>query len=170
MAHEKRMYSGIRQSFATYWLLIFFSSVIAIAECRMQEQLSSSEECSSLCLANSRCTHFIWVPDNTCYLTTDSSLDNIYVYKSPICGHITLRISDFSFRDWENGQINWAPRCDFFGLDFHQQKSGYKECGQTCLKNTKCTHFTWEWDGKCYLKTLSKTANISHMKNPFVDT
>ncbi len=120
----------------------------------------SSEECIALCLANSHCTHFTWDWEDNCYLTTNSSYIDIYPHKSSLCGYVVKRNSNFSFQNWGNGQIKWAPRCDFFGLDFHQEKSGYKECGELCLANSECTHFTWEWEGNWYLKTLSKTANI----------
>jgi len=120
----------------------------------------SSDECSGLCLSNPHCTHFTWDLETNCYLSTGYSSKDLYSYQGSNCGYVTSRNSNVYWRNWKNGQIKWAPRCDFFGIDFHQSKTGYKECGELCVASPKCTHFTWIWEGDCFLKKLPKVVDI----------
>lgn len=54
-----------------------------------------------------------------------------------------------------DGEVNWSDNCDFWGQDLTYIKNTKKEaCGQLCLANSKCAHFTWDVtdSGKCWLK------------------
>ena len=57
---------------------------------------------------------------------------------------------------WEvDGEVNWADGCDFPRQDFDHIPNTKKEaCGELCLANPKCDHFTWDVrdNGKCWLK------------------
>jgi hypothetical protein len=49
----------------------------------------------------------------------------------------------------------WDARvgCDFYGRDFLNRSSGdVSKCGDTCVSNGECTHFTFTFDGICLLK------------------
>lgn len=35
------------------------------------------------------------------------------------------------------------------------KKSLREDCGELCLNDGKCTHFTWTKDGICWMKTSS---------------
>ena len=49
----------------------------------------------------------------------------------------------------------WEARdgCDFYGRDFLNRSSDtVLKCGDTCVSNSECTHFTFTFDGICLLK------------------
>lgn len=51
-------------------------------------------------------------------------------------------------------------QCEFKGRDFQNVIVEGQFCGMTCLKSSKCTHFTWKKEkdgGVCYLKSGSVT-------------
>ena len=51
-----------------------------------------------------------------------------------------------------DGEVNWSDHCDFLGQDFaYIAKTNKDVCGQLCLANPKCDHFTWNVldNGKC---------------------
>jgi hypothetical protein len=49
--------------------------------------------------------------------------------------------------DWKylgKGNVQLADRCDFSGNDLYQKESsGGEECGQFCIEEARCTHFTY---------------------------
>jgi len=97
-------------------------------------------------------------------LKTLSKTANIYPYEKSICGYVNRRDSVIPWQDGENGQIKWAKDCDFFGYGFHQVKSKDKDCGGLCLANSRCTHFTWDWEGNCHLKSAPNSTTVYPFK------
>ena len=75
-----------------------------------------------------------------------------------MCGYIIRRDPQFQWRDRNNGLLNWAQGCDFYGNDIGHVKSHGEACGGLCLADPKCTHFSWGWEGNCHLKTATKNA------------
>ena len=62
--------------------------------------------------------------------------------------------------DWQpgsNGQVMWAMNCDFSGNDFDHVTSIGDVCGDLCVANEQCTHFTWA-NGICNLKAFINDA------------
>ncbi len=112
-----------------------------------------AEECGGLCVADSRCTHFTYGDGGLCYLKTAPKSAEIFPVGRARCGYITRRNSDFHWQDGDGGKVKWARGCDFFGNDIRHVKSRSEDCGGLCIADSKCTHFTWGWEGNCYLKT-----------------
>ena len=114
---------------------------------------SSSEECSSLCLANKNCTHFTW-NDTICHVKSTNDKPPANPFGGTVCGWVFNRI-DFNWQDENNGQLTLAHGCDFSGRDVGQRKSLRKECGGICLSNPECTHFSWGRDSNCFMKSAA---------------
>jgi len=53
------------------------------------------------------------------------------------------RTSDIQFKVGDNGQVMWGERCDFPGTEIRQFPSTSEECGQLCIAEERCTHFSW---------------------------
>ena len=67
---------------------------------------------------------------------------------------VTVIISGTSGFDWKcdsSGTVRWDYNCDFSGHDITRKDSKSEECGNLCLGNENCTHFT-HGNGVCYLK------------------
>ena len=61
-------------------------------------------------------------------------------------------------RDWHNGsagKVLWGMHCDFNGNDISNQQSSGEDCGDLCVANPSCTHFTW-FNDVCYLKSTTR--------------
>ena len=59
------------------------------------------------------------------------------------------------WKDGDNGQVNWALGCDFYGSDYASvANTPGSQCGRRCISDGRCTHFTWAdvEGGTCYLK------------------
>ncbi len=53
-----------------------------------------------------------------------------------------------------DGDVIWADNCDYYEQDIAQTANIRREnCGQICLTNLRCSHFTWTKDGKCWQKS-----------------
>lgn len=51
-----------------------------------------------------------------------------------------------------SGGLKWAHSCDYHGSDIDTKHlSTPEQCGQDCVNNNECTHFTWN-SGTCLLK------------------
>lgn len=57
----------------------------------------------------------------------------------------------YNFQSGSNGQVMWASGCDFFGNDIGNQAGLGENCGDLCVENPSCTHFSWS-NNVCYLK------------------
>jgi len=119
------------------------------------KQVSSSELCGSLCINNPSCTHFTWGWESYCFMKSAHNPPASNV-KGAVCGWVVRRNSAFHWQDGDNGLVTWASGCDFFGNDIGKKKSAGEECGQICINNPSCTHFTWGWDSYCFLKSAVK--------------
>ena len=67
---------------------------------------------------------------------------------------IAVTISGTSGFDWKcdgSLQVRWDHNCDFAGHDITSKDSRSEECGDLCIDNYDCTHFT-HGNGVCYLK------------------
>lgn len=67
---------------------------------------------------------------------------------------LLLVISTTNAFNWQwgsNNQVKWASNCDFNGHDIGSQGSRAEDCGDLCVSNQQCTHFT-HWNGVCYMK------------------
>ena len=67
---------------------------------------------------------------------------------------LLLVISTTNAFNWQwgsNNQVKWASNCDFNGHDIGSQGSRAEDCGNLCVSNQQCTHFT-HWNGVCYMK------------------
>ena len=117
------------------------------------KELSTSEKCGSICLANPKCTHFTWGIGSYCYMKT-ADKPTSYSVDGAICGWVVKRV-DFEWKDGDSGQVKWAHGCDFPGHDIVSDigKSSVAECGGLCLANPQCTHFVWGKDSNCLLKS-----------------
>ena len=70
---------------------------------------------------------------------------------------LLLVISATNAFDWKwgsNNQVKWASNCDFNGHDIGSQGSRAEDCGNLCVSNQQCTHFT-HWNGVCYMKNAN---------------
>ena len=49
---------------------------------------------------------------------------------------------------------NWAHGCDFYENNLDNVRMTGEECGPTCDRTPRCTHFTWTtWNGgTCWMK------------------
>lgn len=83
-----------------------------------------------------------------------SSLQQLQLFCSPI----GLKSKFLQYRIWQdgdNGQVQWAPDCDFSGNDIAKQSSDSAEkCRGLCLADGACTHFTW-LSNVCTLKRVA---------------
>lgn len=73
------------------------------------------------------------------------------LYKCPGVSNVELKD-----QIWNNGRFNWAPDCEMWGKNIFQTKSRREDCGGLCAIHLECTHFTWESNGICTLKTAPK--------------
>ncbi len=129
----------------------------------IQQVKSRGEDCGGLCIDDSKCTHFTWGSDGDCFLksATKNAVPIANTNWEGVCGYVTRRNSAFNWRDGNNGLLNWAHGCDFFGNDIRHVKGRGEDCGGLCLADPKCTHFSWGWEGNCYLKTADNNA-VAH--------
>jgi hypothetical protein len=68
-----------------------------------------------------------------------------------IVAAIVSGASAFNWKCDSSLQVRWDYNCDFYGYDITRINSRSEECGDLCLSNNDCTHFTHR-DGFCYLK------------------
>ena len=55
--------------------------------------------------------------------------------------------------------MKWAHSCDYHGSDIDTtQSTTPDQCGQKCVNNDGCTHFTWN-SGTCFLKHFKSTVD-----------
>jgi len=116
------------------------------------------EDCGNICLGNSRCDHFTWNTDKTCWLKNkwtgrSGKKDKV----GSRCGYITSR--SWTADGWTvDGDVTWKDNCDFKGQDLQETtnpalKNSIQECGKACNDHTQCDHFTWTpVDKKCNMK------------------
>ena len=74
-----------------------------------------------------------------------------------------------SYIEWneqaiENDKSFWAFDCDFTGTTVSKVKSRREECATLCTTDLRCTHYTWESNGDCSLKTAPKSAETRPLK------
>ena len=64
---------------------------------------------------------------------------------SGTCGIDCTRAKcDFDWKDLGSGNIQLAHGCDFSYNDlYNQTSSSGEECGQFCIQDDQCTHFTY---------------------------
>jgi len=62
-------------------------------------------------------------------------------------------IDHWNVSNREKGRIKWAKYCDWEGNNFDeiQDVPTADNCGNLCLADQKCTHFSWV-DDTCFLK------------------
>ena len=68
-----------------------------------------------------------------------------------------------SARDWQigdTGLVRWDYNCDFYGYDIGSTSSTGEQCGGMCIANPRCTHFTWNPAGICYMKNVDRLEEI----------
>lgn len=66
---------------------------------------------------------------------------------------------------WQNdGNIQWALNCEFWGNDFMIVTTTGDKCGDACLSESQCTHYTWQMNngGTCYLQKGPVSQDQSH--------
>ena len=89
-----------------------------------------------------------------CCSSFNYDLFSVSVYRHRLQSFLIV----LSSTDWKvDGEVNWADYCEFYGQDFDHMPNTKKEaCGQLCLANPLCDHFTWDnSNGNCWLKKWS---------------
>ncbi|CAG0899079.1 unnamed protein product [Cyprideis torosa] len=68
------------------------------------------------------------------------------------------------------GDNNWALGCDFPGNDFKNLQIPGEQCGQACVDDARCTHFTWNTykRGTCWLKEGQASDIVCNNDRSFV--
>ena len=111
-------------------------------------QAGLGEICGDLCIANPSCTHFSW-SNNVCYMKQAATKPPPSA-SNGVCGWVNNR-NAYNFQSGSNGKVMWASGCDFVGNDIGKQAILAQNCGDACVANGQCTHFSWS-NGGCYLK------------------
>jgi len=93
-----------------------------------------------------------WVLENTSHITSNTKCDPIGA-----TGHVNKNGECEKREERVNGEIKWAPKCEFYGgRPIHLVKvKAEADCGTQCLGNSLCTHFNFLGEGKCFLKKIS---------------
>jgi len=52
--------------------------------------------------------------------------------------------------------------CDFFGSDIGSVAGPGEQCGNKCVSDSQCTHFTW-YNNVCYLKRFSNSPTATNL-------
>ena len=73
------------------------------------------------------------------------------LYKCPKGSYV-----EWEEQAWNNGRFFSVSDCDIVGNKILEVQSKREDCGGLCSANLKCTHFTWESNGICTLKTALK--------------
>ena len=126
-------------------------------------------DCGQACYDNTECTHFTWTLENggTCQLkygpvsradafaTGDINMVCGTPRETPHInrkGTITVTFPANATIDWKGN--NWAKGCDFRNNNLATVAESGDNCGQACIDNLQCTHFTWTMEngGTCQLK------------------
>ena len=113
------------------------------------------ESCGGACLFTNGCTHFTWTNFNggTCWFKGGSVKlsDAKPGDKSILCG-----VTPIGQINWQpgDGGVFWANACDWKDGNIGSAKVAPENCGNTCLRKSGCTHFTWTYynGGTCWLK------------------
>ena len=115
----------------------------------------TKEDCGKNCLADSKCDHFTWNLDNTCYMKMWIGAYPTRKIDSTRCGFISVSPAWTS----TDGDIKWADNCIFhqteLTLNTKWKKTKKEDCAQSCYNNASCTHFNWFPNGYCFLKEIS---------------
>jgi len=78
------------------------------------------------------------------------------LYKCPKGSFIDL----WNEQAGNNGKFVWRKDCDIVGNNIRNVKSNTNvTCGGLCVADLTCTHFTWQSNGTCTLKTAPKQSS-----------
>ena len=80
----------------------------------------------------------------------------LMVLPSLVLLFLSTTISAQNWQDGDNGKIRWASNCDFFGSDIEKKNGPGERCGNFCLANSRCTHFT-SVNNVCYMKRITNS-------------
>jgi hypothetical protein len=70
---------------------------------------------------------------------------------------LIVMMSRASARKWKTGDgglVRWSTNCDFNAGDIDAKQSRPDECGEICIANLQCTHFTANLNRTCILKNI----------------
>ncbi|KAL7682646.1 putative PAN/Apple domain, CAP domain, CAP superfamily protein [Plasmopara halstedii] len=73
--------------------------------------------------------------------------------------------SSSAFRIGSQGRVMWQDDCDLYGNDIKSIRGIPEICGDQCVGNSECTHWSWtHFDGgTCWLKS-GKSATVSMLR------
>lgn len=80
---------------------------------------------------------------------------------------LTMLVVSTRAYDWhDEGNLVWAPDCDFFGNDLSNAQIPGEQCGPRCSTTGGCTHFTWtdHNGGTCWMKQGSVSQDQAQPK------
>lgn len=146
---------------------------------------NNNNNCVAKCLANDRCTHWVY-KDGECYLkggdismsdaneAEDASDEQICGYSQSVCPNIDIckekveklktgnLVKDWKFTN-KNGNIAvYAAGCEFKDENIGNKANGNNNCIPLCKSNPRCTHFVYS-DGRCFLKKGEVTLNDAYV-------
>ena len=106
----------------------------------------SRAECSGLCLASARCTHFTWGKDSSCYMKSILEADISPVSTGDwICGYKKRR-------NWQYEELlQWDTNCYFYANTreiIERKTAELEQCRRFCVDNPSCNHFSYNRDTK----------------------
>ncbi|GAB9464108.1 Scp-like extracellular protein [Globisporangium polare] len=60
-----------------------------------------------------------------------------------------------AFQVGSQGRVMWDNNCDFYGQDSYSVRAGGESCGDLCINDSGCTHWTWTNynGGTCWFKS-----------------
>ena len=92
-----------------------------------------------------------WLLENTSHITSNTKCDPIGA-----TGHVNKNGECEKREERVNGEIKWAPKCEFYGgRPIHLVKvKAEADCGTQCLGNSLCTHFNFLGEDKCLLTKI----------------
>ena len=104
-----------------------------------------AEDCRINCRKISKCTHFVWLPDNggICYFkegytTLDDSVPTSDT-GSGICGVLPEKMKTVFW----NEALQSGVMCDFPTKNFAHEQTRSEDCAFVCADNPECTHYSW---------------------------
>lgn len=102
-------------------------------------------------------------PNNyCCWFKQNDLVDLNRLYKCPNDSFIYLWKEQAS----NNGRFVWRQGCDIVGNKIRDARSSTNlTCGGLCVADLTCTHFTWQSNGTCTLKTAPKQSSETRPLN-----
>lgn len=69
---------------------------------------------------------------------------------------ISAQSSDRKWKSGASGEMKFSENCDFVGGDYdgRLRVASLASCEDICLVDQRCSHFTYNFYGTCFLKTL----------------